>query len=194
MRDNIQEGPYTLSEVQVMQKLGKVDGRVLYWNEGMDDWKPLRGSTPPPAPAKPDRSAANSFRVFCVIGVLLALLGFFIFYTVPGTGVKSQVAPPQIAEEKHDLAATISGLEAAVDKEAKTREFELDNAAINKKVLRGMSQRQVVQAWGYPDEKKSNLDPSGNFRMEMWIYNDPIKVVSFMVMPTGEAQVVVAPE
>ncbi len=66
-------------------------------------------------------------------------------------------------------------LETLAQEANRQREMEIDDAIVNKKLLRGMTPNDVLRAWGAPVDRKSEF--KGDYRHEFWSYGEPKPVV-----------------
>lgn len=62
------------------------------------------------------------------------------------------------------------------------RQMEIDDAIVNKRLLKGMTPYQVISSWGEPDRRESTM--RGDYRYEIWVYGD--KAIGFMDFGTRD--------
>lgn len=118
------------------------------------------------------------FWIYIVIAIVIV---FIISITLISRKRSVEIAENKKIEQKERLSDTIDQLGDAVKDFARKRKMELDSAAANKQVLRGMSQDQVIDAWGLPDNKSSKMTEDGTGRVETWFYIQRESAVAFLI-------------
>ncbi|MFN3265430.1 MAG: GYF domain-containing protein [Deinococcales bacterium] len=110
--DNRQSGPYSVAQLESLQKNGELPSNSLVWTEGMKEWQPLASvlppipaaiqpamrSVPPSAPSTP--AARESDHTFMLVAHIL--MGVWLFTG----GLSSIVAVIMAYVKRPDVAGT----------------------------------------------------------------------------------------
>ena len=108
------------------------------------------------------------------MGRFLLIIGGLIMTYIGFTNLQKNADKPYT-----DELARLSGEAEKADIQ---RKMQIDDAIVNRRLLKGMTPDQVLRSWGAPEARKSSM--IDETRSEIWIYGET--AIGFTDFGTGE--------
>ena len=94
------------------------------------------------------------------MGRFLLIIGGLVMTYIGFTNLQKNADKP--------LTDELARLGKLIEKDKIQNKLEIDNAIVNRQILKGMTPDQVLRSWGTPDTTKSSMIDETRF--EIWIY------------------------